>query len=1056
MKKILLRFLSILGQRARIVTVIALGGGSAYLLFFSLTPRAGGAGSSLTPNSPGDPDMVPQAGGNISKEEYLRKRSEQIAMYRGWEPGKPFNVRARVNAIQEMEFNRALGIRNRTLSPQISDTMWTPIGPAPIPNGQVQCPNPVQGVCNPPLNPTVDVSGRVTSIAVDPTNRNIAYVGTAQGGLYRTVDGGVTWTALMDTAQSLAIGAVTVDPVDRTIVYVGTGEGNQSLDSFWGVGLYRINNANGATPVVNGPFNTRVAGTGTIAAGGVAFSSTAINKIVVDPNDNNRIFVGNTTGFSGISGELTPPGGTTPETAFIGLYFCPNAKSAAPTFSRVDFPTFGFEGSQGITDIVFEPNSSDILLVGVRDKSNPALGLSGIYRTANASAASQNPSVAPNFTKPIALGDVNSKLAIYDDEPGVLPSVVYAATGTGGGRLLRSTDAGATFPTTLAAANGYCGGFCFYTIAVAVDPGASEITGDDIIFLGGAATNAPAYLLQRSTDGGANFADTGTRLHADVHALTYAPNDFRTLYFGSDGGVWRSDDANGATVSFTSQNRASFSAVQFISLAVHPTNPNFTIGGTQDNGTPFRKPDATWTRADFGDGGYSVIDQNAPNNTNVRMYHTYFNSNNPAGPVIGYATVASTANAIEGMWTFRGCSGANGNGINCADATLFYAPLTRGPGNPNTIYFGTDHLYRSTDSGLNHNDASQDPIVNGAVISAIGISPQNDGLRLVGLTNGGIWGAVMGENNLSSLDPVGAGSAVPDKYVARAVIDPTDVDIAYVTLDGYTGAANHVWKTSDLVEHFPIPTWTNASGTGANRIPDVPVNAFVIDPLNPSYLYAGTDIGVYVSTDAGDNWMPLGTGLPRVAVFDMAIPAGSRILRIATHGRGMWDIALPLQLKGGVSRKTHGAAGTFDIPLPGVECRGNGDYVFVLKFTNPITGGTANVTGGTGNVFNITFDGAGEMIIELNGVANAQNLMVTANNVTDTNGNTIDVSINASILTGDVNADGFVNANDISQTKSQSGEEVTKFNFRNDLNVDGSLNSADVSLAKSKSGTALP
>src|SRR3954451_10204468 len=146
MKTLLLRLLSTLGRRARMGTVIALGGASAYLLVFSLTPQAGGAGPKVTPTAPGDPDMGLQAGGNISKEEYLRRRDEQIARYRGWEPGKPFDVRARVRAIQEMEFNRAAGIRSKTLSPQISDTMWTPIGPAPIPNGQVQCPNPNQGV----------------------------------------------------------------------------------------------------------------------------------------------------------------------------------------------------------------------------------------------------------------------------------------------------------------------------------------------------------------------------------------------------------------------------------------------------------------------------------------------------------------------------------------------------------------------------------------------------------------------------------------------------------------------------------------------------------------------------------------------------------------------------------------------------------------------------------------------------------------------------------------------------------------------------------------------
>src|SRR5207245_786559 len=138
-------------------------------------------------------------------------------------------------------------------------------------------------------------------------------------------------------------------------VFVGTGEGNLSPDSFFGVGLYRINSADTA-PVVNGPFETRVAGTGTTASNGHAFAGTAINKIVVDPANDNRIFVGNTNGSSGLSGDGICCGGTTPPSGFIGLYFSANALAASPTFSRVSGVAGG--GLAGVTDIVFEPGSS--------------------------------------------------------------------------------------------------------------------------------------------------------------------------------------------------------------------------------------------------------------------------------------------------------------------------------------------------------------------------------------------------------------------------------------------------------------------------------------------------------------------------------------------------------------------------------------------------------------------------------------------------------------------------------------------------------------------------
>src|SRR5262249_47220043 len=152
----------------------------------------------------------------------------------------PYNPRAL--AIQQFERQMAAG-RTKTTP------VWDALGPDPIPNGQTT-----------PVNP---VSGRVTAIAVDPTDPAVVYVGAAPGGVYRAKNGGTSGIPLTDTAQSRAIGSLAIPPSDHTILYVGTGEGNLSGDSYAGVGLYRIDGANGATPVLHGPFGTRVAGTGT-------------------------------------------------------------------------------------------------------------------------------------------------------------------------------------------------------------------------------------------------------------------------------------------------------------------------------------------------------------------------------------------------------------------------------------------------------------------------------------------------------------------------------------------------------------------------------------------------------------------------------------------------------------------------------------------------------------------------------------------------------------------------------------------------------------------------
>jgi hypothetical protein len=167
-----------------------------------------------------------------------------------------------------------------------------------------------------------------------------------------------------------------------------------------------------------------------------------------------------------------------------------------------------------------------------------------------------------------------------------------------------------------------------------------------------------------------------------------------------------------------------------------------------------------------------------------------------------------------------------------------------------------------------------------------------------------------------------------------------------------------------------------------------------------------------------------------------------------------------------VSRKVHGSGGTFDVDLPldgsGIECRSgdiNNDYTLVFTFANPLTSvGGVSVTSGTGSVSGGTIGtDAHQYIVDLTGVANAQRLTITLSNVYDVAGNiSSSVSITMSLLIGDTTADGFVNSGDISQTKSQSGQNVSATNFREDVNTDGSINSGDIALVKSKSGTALP
>ncbi len=175
--------------------------------------------------------------------------------------------------------------------------------------------------------------------------------------------------------------------------------------------------------------------------------------------------------------------------------------------------------------------------------------------------------------------------------------------------------------------------------------------------------------------------------------------------------------------------------------------------------------------------------------------------------------------------------------------------------------------------------------------------------------------------------------------------------------------------------------------------------------------------------------------------------------------------AAPLALLSAVSRKTHGVAGDFDVPLPlsgtpGVECRtggGSGDYTLVITFSNSVVSGNAVVTAGSGNVAGSPVFSGNTMTVNLTGVTNAQTVTVTLSNVTDVSAQTLpDTALSASFLLGDTNGNGTVAASDISQTKAESGQSVTAANFREDVNANGAMSSSDISLVKAQSGTGLP
>jgi hypothetical protein len=171
---------------------------------------------------------------------------------------------------------------------------------------------------------------------------------------------------------------------------------------------------------------------------------------------------------------------------------------------------------------------------------------------------------------------------------------------------------------------------------------------------------------------------------------------------------------------------------------------------------------------------------------------------------------------------------------------------------------------------------------------------------------------------------------------------------------------------------------------------------------------------------------------------------------------GKFRFSRPLLLQSAVSRKVHGSAGPFDVSLPGIECR-TGDPTIVVTFSNNVVSGNAAVTSGVGTINGSPAFSGNMMTINLTGVANSQTLTVTLSNVMDTFGQTLpDIPVNMSVLFGDTNGNGVVNATDVAQAKAQAGQIISGSNFRTDVNANGTINAADSAVVKIHSGESLP
>lgn len=658
---------------------------------------------------------------------------------------------------------------------------WVQLGPTAIPKGQSYG------------GARILVTGRVTSIAIDPSNANVVYAGTAQGGVWKSVTGGKNWTPLSDNELSLAIGAVAIDEANPQIVYAGTGEGNFSGDSYYG---------NGVLKTINGGASWTMNDTAT-------FVGARFCRIAITPGTPARLFAATTT----------------------GLY---RSNNAGVNWARM---TGGGLPLSACTDVVIDRNSPNTVYA--------AFWGQGIWKTINANAA------APAWTK-LTSGLPSGAftrvgLGISRTSPNVVYALFADAAYTING-FFRTANNGATW-AAVPLPGGNIGGQGFYNLNVCVDN-----TTPDVVYLSGISV----WKAVRATTGIFTIAEIGANIHPDNHAFAQHPTIPQVIYAGNDGGIYRS--LNGGAAWDDSINK-DLCITQFEFIAQHPTSDAVVLGGTQDNGTEQFRNDPVFYHSDDGDGGYCFIEQ-TPNPNNVLS--TYYKA----------SPKRSTVGGKFGTW-FSVTTGLNATG------SLFYPPMAMDRTNSQNLALGTRSLNVTTTQGTGGWTSVAIPGF-GDSLSAIDFV--NSSLIYAGATNGNVFcfrktGSVWNVTAIHAA-PLPAGAFVTD--IAAVPGAPNTV---IVTFGGF--GIPHVWR--GVVPVSGAAAWTNISGTGVGALPDIPVNALVIDPASAVVFYIATDVAVYRSTTSGATWTQFSQGLPNCAVFDLQLHAPTRLLRAGTHGRGLWE-----------------------------------------------------------------------------------------------------------------------------------------------------------------------
>jgi photosystem II stability/assembly factor-like uncharacterized protein len=706
------------------------------------------------------------------------------------------------------------------------------------------------------------MGGRVVDFEAVERDFKRVFLATASGGVFKSVNAGITWEPIFDRYRSASIGDIAVFQPNPDIIWVGTGEANNRNSVAWGDGIYK--SSDGGKTFNNMGLET----------------THQIARVITHPTDANVVYacaIGHLWGYSGTRGLFkTTNGGRSWVKLGGGL---PD------------------DGRTGCTDLVTDPRDPDVLYTAFYHRIRRPWSFhsggpnGGIFKSTDGGRSWRR------LTAGLPAGETGRiGLAVARGQPDVVMAIVEAAPSRDlavpGSGIYRSENAGETWRYV----NTY-NNRPFYYSQIRINP----------------VDDRKVYVLTTrfmvSDDAGVTLSNGSAdqEIHGDFHALWIDPADGDRYYIGMD---------KGAAITFDGGKKFLFydnlAIAQYFRLGVDMRDPYFIYGGHQDNGSwagpSFSRDvrgllnDDSW-KLHWGDGQDVQIDPtdwrkvySSTENGGFRRYDalTYrISSHRPRrSNVTNWALIASAGDTVLRFnWS---------------------APLVMSPHDPGVLYLGGNYLFRTTDAGeswtaisSNLTTADTAKIARGR---SGGITPDNTGAETHGtLTSiseslaerGVIW--IGTDDGNVQLTRDGGRSwtnvrrnlrGVPEGiWVGRVEASHFHGGTAYVTFEGHRSDIFTPWifRTSDYGR-----TWTDIGATlPAGEV----VHVVREDRRNPNLLFAGTEFAVWASLDAGRNWTRISNNLPTVGIQDLVIHPRDNDLIAGTHGRSIWilDDITPLQ-----------------------------------------------------------------------------------------------------------------------------------------------------------------